>query len=224
MKTCNSCGSQLEDAARFCFNCGSSDFTPQIQQTQQPVTPPPVYNPELFKSAQANSEGSFAGVPLSTEPEAGYDPNDKSNGNIPMGILGAFLFSILGAAIYCIMYQLGVIAGIAGFMTFLLASYGYRTFAKTKSKISMVSTVTSIVLSLIMLFMAEYLSLSIDVFSVAKDEGYTFFESMIIVPAILEDDSEIAAAVVGDLVFAYLCSIVAIIIEVVKIAKARKGK
>ena len=69
----------------------------------------------------------------------------------------------VGGIVYFAIYQLGVIAGISGLIIFLLANLGYRLFARTKNKNSIVALVVSIVLMIIVIFLAECFCVSFDV-------------------------------------------------------------
>ena len=107
MKKCIKCGALNEDNVNFCATCGSSDFT---DMNAQPTNTP-----------NYNSDG----VAL------------NENGNIIAGVVGAFLFSLIGGLAYFLIYQLGIIAGISGLIIFVLANFGYNLFAiKLKATVS----------------------------------------------------------------------------------------
>ncbi len=209
MKTCNNCSTQVDDNAKFCPACGSSELVAQgatIQQLDQMQTYPPIYNPTY-------------------QVENAQDTADDINGgeNILAGIVGAFLFSILGGLLYFIIYQVGIIAGICGLVIFVLANFGYGLFAKTKNKASMVGLVSSIIAMIVMIYAAEYFCISFEIFQVYKDQGITIFDAIRATPEFLAEP-EIGEAVAGDLVFAYIFGFIATISNVVNIVKARKKK
>ena len=91
---------------------------------------------------------------------------ETGHGNIIAGIVGAFLFSLIGGLLYFVVYQIGIIAGICGLVIFVLANFGYGLFAKTKNKASLVALIVSIVSMIVMIFLAEYFCLSFEIFRV----------------------------------------------------------
>ena len=197
MKKCNACGTQVEEQSNFCPSCGSSELieletTSGLQNEQIPTREP-----------QTESI------------------TDNGNGNIVAGIVGAFLFSILGGIIYFIIYQIGVIAGITGLITFVLANFGYGLFAKTKNKTSVVGLIVSSVATLIMIFLAEYFCVSFEIYQVFKEGGITIFDAIRVTPEFLADP-EILPGVLKDLAFAYIFGIVAAASEIINLFKAKK--
>lgn len=213
MKKCNKCGAQVEDQSNFCTSCGSSDFSAIATNSEQPIQQlsdqvqnyPPIYTPAYqVQNVEADNE------------------TDKGNGNILAGIVGAFLFSMIGGLLYFVIYQIGVIAGICGLAIFVLANFGYNLFAKG-NKNTIISLIVSIVMMILMIFLAEYVSLSFEIFQTFKDEGITIFDAIRATPEFLAEP-EIGEAVAGDLAFAYIFGFIASISNIVNIVKARKKK
>lgn len=195
MKKCNTCGMMNEENSNFCQSCGSTDF--------------------------AESKAAEPAPEIAAEPAV--LPKADGNGNIVAGIVGAFLFSLIGAALYFIVYQLGVIAGVCGLVTFILANFGYGLFAGTKNKNSIVGLISAIVMMLIMIFVAEYFCISYEIFQIYKDEGITIFDAVRATPDFLVEP-ELAKAVGSDLCFAYIFGIIASISNIINIIKSRKAK
>ena len=108
---------------------------------------------------------------------------------------------------------------------FLLANLGYRLFARTKNKNSIVALVVSIVLMIIVIFLAECFCVSFEFYSYLKEMGeyISIFDAIEITPELLAD-SEIQSAVIQDLAFAYIFGFVASISNIVSIVKSRKKK
>ncbi len=133
MKQCNQCKATFDDAQQLCPACGCADATvieeanaqPQETQTEQipTETPYPPYDPNLDIPTPEQNNG---------------------NGNILAGVVGAFLFSIIGGILYFIVYQAGFVAGICGLVMFVLANFGYKLFAQTKNKASIPGLIASI--------------------------------------------------------------------------------
>ncbi len=207
MKTCNQCKAQNDDAAKFCTYCGSSDLSEsQTGQTQ-------VYSP-MNEAVQPNPAYPAQPVPPA-EPSLG-------NGNVIAGIVGAFLLALVGGLLYFVIYQLGVIAGICGLVIFVLANFGYSLFAKS-DKNSIVGLVVSILMTIAMIYLAEFLCISYEIFQVYKDGGITIFDAIRATPEFLEEP-ELVKAVAHDLVFAYIFGFIATISNIVNIVKSRKKK
>ena len=178
----------------------------QAQQLDQGQTYPPIFAPTYQVQNVENN-----------------DEEDNGNGNILAGFVGAFLFSIIGGLLYFVLYQIGIIAGICGLAIFVLANFGYGLFAKTKNKASIVGLIAAIVATIVMIFLAEYVSLSFEIFQAYKDQGITIFDAIRATPEFLAEP-EIGNAVAGDLAFAYIFGFIASISNIVNIVKARKKK
>lgn len=124
------------------------------------------------------------------------------------GVIGAFLFSLLGGGLYFLIYQLGFLAGICGLAIIALSVLGYQIFSGRKN--SMKGVITAIIMMIIVIFLAEYLCVSYEIYSVFQEEGYvvSFFSIVRTMPEFLTDP-DLLRAVVFDLVLAYLLSAVA---------------
>lgn len=202
MKKCNKCGAQLEDQVQYCGLCGSNEF-----------------------STVENNESSYGLNGESQNFSSDYNQNgivndSIDNGNIVAGVVGAFLFALIGGLIYFVVYQLGVIAGVCGLIMFVLANFGYNLFAKPSNKNTTVSIVVSVIAMAIMIFLAEYFCLSFEIYNVYKGEGITIFDAVRATPEFLAEP-EVRDAVVGDLIFAYIFGFLASISNIVK-AKKKK--
>ena len=207
MKVCNNCYTQVVEQARFCPACGSADLVIQnaaIEQFDQAQAYQPVYNP-----AYPEEHAQFQ--------------EEENNGteNVLAGIVGAFLFSIIGGLLYFVVYQAGIIAGICGLVIFVLANFGYGLFAGTRKKASMVGLVAAIVATVIMIYVAEYVCVSFEIFQIYKNEGITIFDAIRVTPEFLAEP-EVGEAVAEDLVFAYLFGFFATISNIVNIVKSKK--
>ena len=53
--------------------------------------------------------------------------------NVLSGAVGAFLFALVGGALYFVIYMLGYIAGISGLVAVICAIKGYALFTKKES-------------------------------------------------------------------------------------------
>lgn len=88
--------------------------------------------------------------------------------NVLAGIIGAFLFSLVGGALWFVLYQVGFVAGISGLVGAVCAIKGYAFFAK---KESLKGVVIATVIAVLVMVLAWYLCLSMDVYN-AYQEWY----------------------------------------------------
>lgn len=197
-KICNHCGHSATDESKFCTNCGGNSFS----NTQAPVEE----NAYILNGEQG-------GMPEAPEKE-----------KVLLGFLGAFLFSLAGGVIYVILYQLGILAAICGWVTFILAGVGYRKFSGTKEKFSVKSIVASLVMLVVVILLAEYVCLAIDIYKYFVEEYYiTFLDAFLSVPDFLTD-GEFLKAVLGELGFSYLFGFIAVIGNIANFIKGRKAE
>lgn len=134
--------------------------------------------------------------------------NSEARENIIAGIVGAFLFSLAGAAIYFLLHLIGYIASISGLVGVVCAVKGYALFAKKESK---KGVIIATVIALLVIVLAWYFCLAYDVYNAYKgfyeagetDFYFTFAESVRVAPVLLEEP-EIATAYYGDLALGLL--------------------
>ena len=128
--------------------------------------------------------------------------------NVVAGIVGAFLFSLVGGVLWFVIYMVGFVAGISGLVGAVCAMKGYSIFAK---KESMKGIIISVVIALLVMVIAWYFCLAYDVYDVHKswyEEGeidytLTYFESVQASHYYLSDP-EIGPAYLGDLAIGLL--------------------
>lgn len=127
----------------------------------------------------------------------------KTSENVIAGIVGAFLFSLAGGALWFVLYLLGFIAGLSGLVGAVCAIKGYTIFAKKESTKGII---ISVIVALLVMVLAWYLCLGYDIY-IAYQEWFeigevdftlTYFESVQAAPIFLED-SEIAISYLGQL-------------------------
>ena len=132
--------------------------------------------------------------------------------NVLAGVIGALLFSLVGGALWFVLYQVGFLAGISGLVGVVCAIKGYTIFSKGES---LKGVVIAIVCAVVMMILAWYLCLSMDVYY-AYQEWYeagevdytlTFFESVRGAYLFLTD-SEILIPYLKDLGFGLVLCVV----------------
>ena len=135
--------------------------------------------------------------------------------NVAAGILGAFLFALGGGLIYILFAQIGFIAGISGFIAVFLAIKGYQTFGK---KLSKRGVIIAVVIAFLVLLLAWYLSLSLEIFKAYNElykagdlaEKPKFFECVLLTPQFFKDPDFLRGALINlamGLLFAALGSV-----------------
>lgn len=127
--------------------------------------------------------------------------------NLVAGLVGAFVGSLIGCALWVLIYRLGYIAGIAGAVTAICALRGYELLG---GHLDRKGVIISTVIMLVMIFFANRLSWTWDVYDALKDEGYTFSECYQYLDNIL-DLSELTGSYYSELFIGYgltlLCSV-----------------
>ncbi len=157
--------------------------------------------------------------------------NTEVSENVLAGIVGAFLFSLVGAAVYFILNLFGYIASISGLIGAVCAVKGYAVFAKKESKKGII---IAAVVSILVMVIAWYLSFSYDIYASYKewfelgevDFTLTFVESVKAVPLFLEE-SEIAKTAYGNLAISLIFCIggcASYVITKVKNANKKKAE
>lgn len=206
-KVCKNCGMENVDNANFCEACGGNEFKENA--------PKPVEN----TTNEMSGEFVQTGTPVNSGTGVRQAVNPV-NENLLLGILGALLFSLIGAVLYFAIYQIGVIAAVCGLAIFLLANFGYVKFSKSGT-ITTKGIIVSAVITLLMIFVSEYFCLSFEIYKVYRnDYDINIFDAIKVTSSFLED-ADIKTGFIKDLAIAYILSIVAIVSELVKGKKAR---
>ena len=87
--------------------------------------------------------------------------------NLPLGIIGALIGSLLGAALWVFIYQGGYIAGLAGLAIFVGAMKGYSILGKNVDR---KGVVVCVIITIIMIFLANEFSIRLSVYLAAKEQ------------------------------------------------------
>ena len=131
------------------------------------------------------------------------DKNSEINENIVAGIVGAFLFSLAGAAVYFGLHLIGYIASVSGLIGAVCAFKGYTIFSKKETKKGLI---ISAVISLLVIVIAWFFCLSYDIYDFYKISfeagelvfSVSFADSIRLAPVFLKDP-EVSKAYFGDL-------------------------
>lgn len=121
--------------------------------------------------------------------------------NMSLGIVGSLIGSLIGVAVWVIIYKMGFIAGITGFIMAVCCFKGYELLG---GRIDQKGVWIALAIAVVMLAAAEMISLGLEILDVYG--GYYdihFFDAMQSVPYFLED-SDVLWAVIEDLAFGYV--------------------
>lgn len=182
-------------------------------------TPEPVLN--------ETSEPAFnETVPAGTTPVAAAAAEPAPE-HVLAGIGGAFLFSLGGVLIYTLIYQLGFIAWITITIMFALATLGYRIFCGNRQTKSLASGLVPILITIIMMFVSEYVAVVVFCYGSWKEYGVTLMETAKLVPQIFMEDPEARADILKDLLIFVVVAVAMLgvtIFRLIKFKKAEKDK
>lgn len=148
---------------------------------------------------------------------------EKGAGNVVAGAVGAFLFALIGGALYFIVYQLGYISGICGLVIFVLANFGYHLFAKGE-KDTAAGLVTAVIMTVLMILLAELVSIAYQLRTTLQNDygiDMTIFEAFRLT---LENwtNPDVIGDVAKELLMAYGFSVIGIIGSISNRRKAKK--
>ena len=134
-------------------------------------------------------------------------PQVQKKGNLFLGVMGAVIGALIGAVLWIVIYQLGFIAGIAGFVTVICAIKGFEILGRQKT--GKLGTVLCVLISLLIILLANCLCYSIEIYKVFGEDYYlTFGDSIALLPSFLEEP-EIMGSFLKDLLIGYALTIVA---------------
>lgn len=143
------------------------------------------------------------------------------NGNLIGGIAGALLGSLLGVLLWVLIYQLGYISAIAGAVMVICAMKGYEMLG---GRLNRTGIIISCVLSVLMVLVAEQVSLGIEIYNAYKEYyEITFFDAFRSVPSFLEEP-ELLTAVAREVAIGYILMAVGAWGTVRQAIKAGTGK
>lgn len=157
-------------------------------------------NQANYNQEQVNTAGQATSKPVSS--------------NIVAGLVGAFIGSLLGVALWILIYKLGYIAGIAGALIIIAAMRGYEMLGKCLDR---KGVILCTILSLIMVFIANKLSWSMEAYIAFKDEGVdvSFFDIYKNLNNLLKE-FEITSSYYKDLAVGYILFVVAGVSDVIR--------
>lgn len=126
----------------------------------------------------------------------------EGHGNVLGGIIGALLGSLIGVVVWVLIYQLGYISVLGGLAMIFCTLKGYELLC---GKLTKPGIVISCVISILMLFVAEYACLAIEITKAYSD--FSFMDSCQLVPLFMKEP-EVSNAVTMDLFVGFIFMVV----------------
>ncbi len=134
----------------------------------------------------------------------------KKTTNMAAGIVGALFGALLGVICWVLIYQLGYIAGITGFVMVVCCMKGFELLG---GRLNRPGVVLSILISVVMLFVAEYLCVGIEVYKAFHEvSDVSIMNAIRAVPYYLTDwpmASELRNGMMKDLAMGYVFAVLA---------------
>lgn len=114
--------------------------------------------------------------------ESSGDTTVTVRSNSALGVVGAIFGALLGAVLWIVLYQIGIIASIAGIAIVFCACKGYILLSKSaRLGGMMISVCISVVVLLATIFFCWGLDIYIVMF---KESGFTLMDAILFVPEI----------------------------------------
>lgn len=128
----------------------------------------------------------------------------SSNNNIVGGIVGAFLGSLIGVAVWLVISHLGYIASIAGLAIAVCCIKGFKMFG---GKLNVSGMVITSIITIIMVYVSNHLALGLAIYTEYKSlYNISFFDSLKAVPEFLTETT-IKMTFIKDLVIGYILTL-----------------
>lgn len=140
------------------------------------------------------------------------NPETGIRENVVAGLVGAFLFSLVGGALWFLLARVGFIASVTGLVGVVCAAKGYALFAR---KESVRGVIFASLIAILVLVAAWYLCFGYDIYEAHK-EWYeageieymlTYAESVSAVPFYLQD-SQVGPGYIKDLALGLLFALI----------------
>lgn len=136
--------------------------------------------------------------PFDEQPQEGGAIETTSQENFGMGVLGAFLGSLVGVVVIIVLSRLGIIAAVSGLVMSLAALKGYEKLGGVLTKRGVVVAVALIV---VMTFVADWVDWGI---VVAEALNMDLVEAVFALPAVMDAGLIDMGAYLGNLAMLYV--------------------
>ncbi len=139
--------------------------------------------------------------------------------NLLGGLVGAALGALIGAALYVLVYQIGFIAGICGFVMAVLAMKFYE---KLGGCLDLKGVIVSIAVVLVAVFFANRLAWAVSAYRELRHLKWDFFDCYNQLDYIIET-TELQSSYVSDLTVGYLLTAVGCVRSFITAIKGSTG-
>ena len=134
--------------------------------------------------------------------EEKHEAAKNKPGNIITGLVGAFIGSLIGVALWVAVFALGYIAALCGFVLAITIIKGYELFG---GKLNALGIFSTIMLTLIMVYVATYLSYGYSIYDTFKEtDNIDIFTAIRSVNRFLKEFPEFANSFHSDLFLGYV--------------------
>lgn len=148
---------------------------------------------------------------------AGQQKREKKD-NIPAGIVGALIGSLVGVLCIVLIGQLGYVAVISGIVMAICTLKGYELLG---GKLSTVGIIVSCILMLIMTYVGNQLDWAI---VVMRELGYDFFYSFQLIPTLIDQQAIEASSFWGNLALVYVFVVIGAVPTISSMIKNQKNQ
>lgn len=107
----------------------------------------------------------------------------ESPNNVVGGIIGSLIGSLLGVVVWLLISYMGYIASIGGLVIAIGCIRGYKLLG---GKLNISGIIITSIITILMVYLATYLSVGISVYSEVKDYGIGLIDSMKEIPYFME--------------------------------------
>ena len=222
MKKCSQCGRVYSDLITTCSYCGtplggnapagSGKPVPPVQPAPQPVRssmPPVQPAPQPVRSSTPPVQPAPQPVRSSTPTAQPAPAAGSTTENVGKGFLGACLFATGGAVIQAILINIGIVAAIAGIVTYFLAIYGYQKFSGSGNVSSKKAIWIGIPVSLLMIILGTAFGYS---FYAAREWGVSMSEAA----RVIQQNSTIIEAMGQDIMSSLMLWGVSVVFSMIR--------
>lgn len=136
--------------------------------------------------------------PFDEQPQESGAIEKTSQENFGMGVLGAFLGSLVGVVVIIVLSRLGIIAAVSGLVMSLAALKGYEKLGGVLTKRGVV---VAVVLIVVMTFVADWVDWGI---VVAEALNMDLVEAVLTLPAVMDAGLIDMGAYLGNLGMLYV--------------------
>ena len=227
MKKCSQCGRAYSDLITTCSYCGAplggsapagsaKPVPPPTRPAAQPVrsTPPVQPAAQPVRSSTPPVQPAAQPVRSSTPPAQPAPAAGSTAENVGKGFLGACLFAMGGAVVQAILINIGIVAAIAGIITYFLAVYGYQKFSGAGAASSKKAIWIAIPISLLMIMLGTAFGYS---FYCAKLWGVSMSEAA----HLIQQNSALIEAMGQDIMSTLMLWGVSVVISLIRIRKKK---